>query len=189
MKLLFFSLISVASISFVACNNTSDKSPEIKTPAPVATQSNVVEAKKPTVLARVITHYLHLKNALIADDGKAAATASQEMAKALAAIDKTSFTAEQQKVFAENQDDLAEHAGHIGMTKDIEHQREHFSAMSEDVFALTKVFGSGQTLYQDNCPMFNDKKGAIWLSEVAEIKNPYYGSKMPTCGKMIQEVK
>ncbi len=189
MKLIFFSMISFASISFIACNNASNKSPEVKTSVPIEVPTAVVETKKTTAVAPIIMHYLHVKNALIADNGKEAATASQELAKALAGMDKTSFTAEQQKVVTENQDDLAENAEHIAKTTDIKHQREHFAAMSEDVFALTKVFGSGQTLYQDNCPMFNDGKGTIWLSEVAEIRNPYYGSKMLTCGKMIQEVK
>jgi hypothetical protein len=36
--------------------------------------------------------------------------------------------------------------------------------------------------------MYNDKKGAIWLSETKEIKNPYYGKKMLTCGNVKEEI-
>ena len=46
------------------------------------------------------------------------------------------------------------------------------------------TFGSKQKLYQDFCPMANDGKGAIWISEVKEIKNPYYGAEMLSCGSL-----
>ena len=45
-----------------------------------------------------------------------------------------------------------------------------------------------QTLYKDFCPMYSDGKGATWLSETKEIKNPYLGKKMPTCGSMKEEI-
>jgi hypothetical protein len=37
--------------------------------------------------------------------------------------------------------------------------------------------------------MHNNKKGAIWFSETKEIKNPYLGSKMLTCGEIQEEIK
>jgi hypothetical protein len=46
------------------------------------------------------------------------------------------------------------------------------------------MFGTKQKLYQDYCPMYNDGKGAIWISETKEIKNPFYGSQMLTCGSL-----
>ena len=85
---------------------------------------------------------------------------------------------------------MKEHAEHIGKNAGkIDHQREHFSMMSEDIYSLVKAFGGGQALYNDFCPMFNDKKGAMWLSETREIKNPYMGSKMPTCGRVDEKIQ
>ena len=37
--------------------------------------------------------------------------------------------------------------------------------------------------------MYNEGKGAIWLSETKEIKNPYLGGKMLTCGEVQEEIK
>ena len=37
--------------------------------------------------------------------------------------------------------------------------------------------------------MYNNKKGAFWLSETKEIKNPYLGKAMPTCGTIKEEIK
>jgi hypothetical protein len=37
--------------------------------------------------------------------------------------------------------------------------------------------------------MYNDGKGANWLSETKEIANPYLGKSMPTCGSVKEELK
>ena len=57
------------------------------------------------------------------------------------------------------------------------------------MYDMVKVFKPTQTLYVDHCPMYNDNKGATWLSEVKQIKNPYLGKKMPTCGSVKEEIK
>lgn len=81
-----------------------------------------------------------------------------------------------------------ENAEHIGANAGkLDHQREHFALLSKDINDLIKLFGSKQKLYQDFCPMYNNGKGAIWISEVKEIKNPYFASKMPTCSSIKKE--
>ena len=45
------------------------------------------------------------------------------------------------------------------------------------------------TLYVQKCPMANSNKGAIWISTEKEIKNPYYGDAMLTCGSVIEIIK
>jgi hypothetical protein len=37
--------------------------------------------------------------------------------------------------------------------------------------------------------MYNNNKGASWLSETKEIKNPYLGKKMPDCGEVKEEIR
>ncbi len=94
------------------------------------------------------------------------------------------------KVYEDVEDDAKEHAAHISANADkIDHQREHFETLSKDVYDLVKAFPAGQTLYQAHCPMYNDGKGAIWLSETKAIKNPYYGKKMITCGSVKETIK
>ena len=46
---------------------------------------------------------------------------------------------------------------------------------------LITLFGTNKTLYQYFCPMYNNNKGGVWLTEIKEIKNPYFGSKMLKC--------
>lgn len=112
------------------------------------------------------------------------------MTAALEQVDEGSFSAEQKKVFVEVKEDMAEHAQHIGTNADnIKHQREHFDLLSRDLYDLVKAVKPDQTLYLDYCPMYNENKGATWLSEIKEIKNPYLGGEMPKCGEVKEEIK
>ena len=55
-----------------------------------------------------------------------------------------SLSAEQMKSYMDIADDLKEHAEHIGANAGkIEHQREHFVMLSNDIADLIKTFGNG----------------------------------------------
>ena len=134
--------------------------------------------------------YRKMKNAFAKDNDNDAATAGNEMVKAFAGFNKAALTADQAKIYNDVEDDAKEHAEHIGMNAGkIAHQREHFDMLSKDIYQLVKTFGGGQKLYYDHCPMYNDGKGANWLSETKDIANPYLGKKMPTCGTVKEELK
>lgn len=135
----------------------------------------------------IIVNYLELKNALVADNTEAAASSGTKIVSALEAFDVKNYSKEEQKELNEIIEDAKEHAEHIAESA-MDHQREHFEILSKDVVDLLAITGTNKTLYQDFCPMFNDGKGAIWLSEFKEIKNPYYGSKMLTCGTVQKEM-
>ncbi len=140
-------------------------------------------------IKEVVNNYLKLKNALTKDDSKTAAIAGQAIVANLAALDANGLQATQKKAFTDVSDDAREHSEHIGNNAGkLEHQREHFAMLSKDVNDLIKAFGAGQKLYLDFCPMYDDGKGATWISETKEIKNPYYGSKMLTCGSVKKEL-
>jgi hypothetical protein len=140
-------------------------------------------------IKEVVNNYLKLKNALTKDDSKTAAIAGQAIAANLAALDANSLPAAQKKAYTDVANDAKEHSEHIGANAGkLDHQREHFDMLSKDVNDLIKTFGAGQKLYLDFCPMYNEGKGATWISETKEIKNPYYGSKMLTCGSVKKEL-
>ena len=202
MKSIIISL-AIAAITFTACNSSTDKptenkssgtdTPKVKPQTDIATATPppVAETKAAVSIKEIVTAYLQLKNAFTKDNTNDAATAGTSLENAFKTFDKTALSAEQKKVFEDVEGDAREHAEHIGKNGgNIAHQREHFVMLSKDMADLIKTFGNGgQTLYKDFCPMANDGKGAIWISEVKEIKNPYLGSKMPTCGTMKEEIK
>lgn len=156
-----------------------------------ATATQAPSVAKPAVASNeIISNYLQLKNAFTNDNTDDAAKAGKALEAAFKSFDKSALTAEQKKTYEDIEDDAREHAEHIGANAgNIAHQREHFDLLSKDMYDLVKAFGAGQTLYKDFCPMYNDNKGAIWLSETKEIKNPYLGKAMPTCGSVKEELK
>ena len=160
-----------------------------------ATPNTVVETKSETTVVttsqsafsinEIVNGYLKLKNALVKDDSKGAANASKTLYAALNNLNSNSLDAKLKKEYLDIADDAKEHAEHISDNPGkIEHQREHFAMLSKDMSDLIKTFGTTQKLYQDYCPMYDEGKNGFWISETKEIKNPYYGSQMRTCGSV-----
>lgn len=186
MKISFLSL-SLVSIVFVACNYGGSDKKVSDSATTVEKNQEMSDNKWPA--SKILSDYLMLKNALTKDDDKDAAAAASELIKALESVDKASLNAEQAKVYNDIKADAVEHAEHIASNGDnIEHQREHFDTLSQEVYELLKATGAGQKLYYANCPMYNGNKGANWISETKEIQNPYLGQAMLTCGSVIEEL-
>ncbi|CAL66218.1 MULTISPECIES: DUF3347 domain-containing protein [Christiangramia] len=135
----------------------------------------------------IIDNYLQLKNALVADDQEAAAQAGGKLVDEFENFDKSNYSSEEQQELTDIIEDAKEHAEHIAESA-IDHQREHFDILSKDVIDMIAITGTNKKLYQDFCPMYNNNKGAQWLSATKEIKNPYFGSKMMDCGNIQKEI-
>lgn len=205
MKAYIFSIILFSAVVFAACNSTGNKNEheghdmkndttqhvsatDDKDVKAVAVFFSNVDTKASSSIKEIVDHYLHIKNALSNDDAAEAASGAKAMENAIEKLDKSLLTAEQKKAYDANEAEMKEHAEHIAKNGDnIKHQRSHFVMMSEVVYDLVKNFGAGRPVYHDHCPMARDNQGAMWLSEVKEIKNPYFGSEMLKCGR-VEEV-
>jgi len=133
----------------------------------------------------VLADYFMLKDALVGDDTKKAAQAGTKLMASLKAFDTKSYTKEEQKELADIIADATEHAEHIAESA-IDHQREHFKTLSKDITDMVAITGTQVKLYEQFCPMYDG--GSAWLSMSKDIKNPYYGSKMMSCGKVQKEI-
>jgi len=159
--------------------NTTDT----ETKNAVATTKTV--AATSFTINEIVTNYLKLKNALVKDDSKGAANAGKVLYATLNILDTKSLDTKLKKEYVDIADDAKEHAAHIGDNpRKIEHQREHFAMLSKDINDLIQTFGTTQKLYQDYCPMYDEGKSGYWISESKEIKNPYFGSQMLSCGSV-----
>lgn len=190
MKNTFISIV-VVSVVCVACNNANNKTNTAKSDSSGIQQTGGKATSAGNAsIKEIVAGYLQLKNALSNDNGKEAAGSGKAITVALQKFDTTALTPVQKKIYSDVQDDIKEHAEHIGMNAEkIAHQREHFEMLSKDIYDLVKAFPTEQTLYKDYCPMYNNGKGASWISETKEINNPYLGKKMPTCGEVKEEIK
>ncbi|MFA5046048.1 MAG: DUF3347 domain-containing protein [Paludibacter sp.] len=177
--------LALAAITLAACNNKSTESKANK--AVMYTNS---DEKNLSPINELVNQYLQIKNGLANDNGTDAATAGKAFVESIAKVNTASFTTDQKKKWDDISADAKEMAEHIGANADkLEHQREHFEMLSQDIYDLVKTFGAGQVLYKDADTMYNKGKGAFWLSEIKEIKNPYMGKAMFDSGSIKEEIK
>ena len=85
---------------------------------------------------------------------------------------------------------LASLAANITATSDLKTQRTYYAALSNEMISLVKQSGIREgEIYIDFCPMALNDKGAYWLSAIKEIRNPYMGEEMLTCGEIKDTMK
>lgn len=137
----------------------------------------------------VYSGYFSLKDALVQADATAASARAKKLTEDLSAVNMGRLEHEQHLAFMKYLTILKADAERMTENKDIVKQREFFTALSQNMYELMKSIQPGYPVYLDHCPMFNGGKGANWISREAAIKNPYYGSQMMTCGKIVETLK
>ena len=136
----------------------------------------------------IIGAYLKLQDALARDDAKGAAGAGKTLHNEFNKVDPKTVEDKKRADYLDIAADAKEHAEHISHNaSDIAHQREHMAVLSKDMSDLVTAFGSETKMYQAHCPMYNEGKGAVWLSAGRDIRNPYYGEEMLSCGSIKKE--
>ena len=147
------------------------------------------QAKQSNELKGVFDNYFAVKDALVKTDGNTASTKATALLSAINAVKMETLKTEEHTVWMKVLKTLKEHTEHIADTKDPKHQRDHFDLLSENIYDLIKVSKQESPTYLLHCPMANDGKGANWLSKESVVKNPYYGSKMLSFGKVTETIK
>jgi Cu(I)/Ag(I) efflux system membrane fusion protein len=80
--------------------------------------------------------------------------------------------------------------GEMSTAGDLDAMRAGFAKLSERLVAVTRAFGPSLTgpLRVVRCPMAFGGQGALWLQRDAEVRNPYMGAAMPTCGEVLEVI-
>ncbi|MFT3750909.1 MAG: DUF3347 domain-containing protein [Agriterribacter sp.] len=189
-RLLYF----VPVILFIACGGNKAKNEK-------AVDIPVEEKKTPALsdafngsFEKVLTTYYSLRDALVAGDTAQANTASSSLITAVSEVkldelksaDTANIIIPTAKTYTEGI--ASESRGLLGES-DIEQKRKSFQMISTGLFDLVRtVRYDKQKVYMLHCPMAFNNAGADWLSNTTEIKNPYFGSKMLTCGSVADSV-
>lgn len=149
-------------------------------------QHTAHEAPASSLMSSLLTPYLGLKDALIAGDSKAANEATKKFDQALTALQAANFSKEEKAVWTSEQKKLQQATAGITAGKSIDAQRQAFDKLSRSLYTVLKASKTSDKLYYQHCPMYQDGKGAYWISREAGIKNPYYGAQMLSCGKTVE---
>ena len=141
------------------------------------------------MMKSLFEHYTHLKNALVNADVKEAQIGAQAMLDVLNKFDISKTTTDEKMILDSHLAPIKEDVSHVVENNEIAHQREHLTTLSTHIYELVKAFGVEKEVYYSYCPMANNDKGAYWVSEIKEIKNPYFGNDMLTCGEVKETIK
>lgn len=141
-------------------------------------------------LNKLVEIYLELKDALVQGDEDKAATLSKEFYAELQQIEAGQLEGEAKEFWQEKQRSLLQHSAMNTNKENLQELRENFVFLSEAMIKIVSTFGMGnEQIFVDYCPMANSDAGAYWLSEIREIRNPYYGEAMLTCGEIVAEIE
>ncbi|MEP6711472.1 MAG: DUF3347 domain-containing protein [Ferruginibacter sp.] len=161
-----------------------------KTPPPKEAKVAPITLKKHSdsfnnSINTVVTDYLGIKDAFVEADTAAAKLKAAAFILSLSNIDTVELKKDTAMVFetvlATISDVRANAASLINQT-DITEMRRDFSSLTDMMYPtfFKAIEYEGPKLYLENCPMaFNDEVPANWISNSAEIVNPYLGKKHP----------
>ena len=138
-------------------------------------------------LKQVVENYISLKNALVGDDSEKAKKSANAILQSLDQVDMKLLNQEDARVLWMNLEKKIRSASEsIASTSEITKQRIEFKTLSSDLTMAVQMFGINQKVFNQFCPMADNNNGAYWLSLEEEIRNPYFGSAMHSCGNVAE---
>ena len=142
--------------------------------AATVVQHGFAQDSTKTSSSELLQAYYQLKDNLVKSSATTTAASAGDLVKAISATDG-------QIINDKAKASLLKDAEAISQSGNLKLQRERFASLSNSMFELAKTVKlSTEPVYQQYCPM----QKASWLSKDKDIKNPYYGSAMLTCGSV-----
>jgi Cu(I)/Ag(I) efflux system membrane fusion protein len=180
-KYILIALLLGSNLAFFSsCGNKEQKAEENgakTTEAPVAASTGPNKD--------LFSAYIDVKNALIKDDASTAQAEAKDIITQLGSTKMEGLDSTKMKDWNALSKSITDNTNQIIGSADLKVQRTAFDALSKAMVLAVKNFNIPHgPAFRHYCPMAFDDKGAYWLSEVAEINNPYFGAKseMAHCG-------
>lgn len=134
--------------------------------------------------------YIPFKDKLVESNAGAAYSEAQNLLKQIESIDMGLFSGDTHEYWMNKSQQVKTSLKELKQNSSIDEIRKSFIPISENLIKIFKAFGTGSNkAYVQFCPMANQKIGAFWLSTDKQIKNPFYGSMMLTCGETRDTIK
>ena len=134
----------------------------------------------------VLSTYFGLKDAFVNSDVEAVKAGAYEMLEEVKSL-KTNYLGAMEISLV---NEMTEMLQAIFENDVLENQRDHFIILSKNMVAFASNLDELQTpVFVQRCPMANTNQGADWLSLSEEVRNPYYGEAMLTCGEVTSVLK
>ena len=149
-----------------------------------------VDAKFQQQLKSVFTAYVSLKDAFVSSDVSQVKAQAATTSIAVNNVDMKLLSGVAHNDWMTYLSPIQSALKDIEATDDIEAQRKAFSTLSDHLYKSIEAFGlGGKEAFYEFCPMAFNNEGAYWLSEQEQIRNPYFGDAMLTCGQVKEKLK
>lgn len=190
MNKLFTLCVAIAILGITACQ---DKKSKPTKDVPKTSPISLLNEEGTMKLVNMLMKYYELKNALVKSDGTEASIAAEKLALLTTDVQVFSFSDSAMNTqIGAPLDTIQKQALFISQTHpaDVEAMRISFEFISNNIFdVMKKTEMKNANIYRQFCPMAFNDKGAFWLSEESEIKNPYFGKKMLSCGEVTDSLQ
>jgi len=194
LHLIFFA----ASLSIISCNtNTNNNTKNTSDSAAVSTASTTAPKSKLNAagtqkLTTMLADYYGLKNAMLALNATTTDSFAKKLSASTADMQAYATTDTASKLISPYLDSMNTGLQQIMAIKDpsCKQQQVPFNKVSDQLFAILKKTDlRNANIYLQHCPMALEEKGAHWLSNETEIKNPYFPKTMIDCGDLEDSLK
>ncbi len=173
-------------------NDVSTKKSDDMSNMIMVDKSNI-DAKFKKQLGQVIATYIKLKDALVNDNATRAQREAQLVKKSLDNVDMLLLLGDAHNVWMQSLNPIKAAVTKIQNSKEIGIQRAAFLIVGKSLSDAIKTLGieteNKQPLYLEFCPMADNNNGGFWLSYDKEIKNPFFGKAMLSCGEVKEVYK
>jgi membrane fusion protein, copper/silver efflux system len=141
-------------------------------------------------LAKILQGYFQLQTALATDELAAAQDAVRELGQTVEGVSDDELSEATRHAWHRERDNLHKILSELGEQEELNELRGMFSSLSGEMEAVVHRFGAGEAgpIYRVHCPMAMENRGAWWLQQSEEIRNPYFGSTMLRCHDRLEKI-
>lgn len=159
------------------------------TNASTSAQKFSIPENAKAAIVPLFNSYFKMKSALVNDDVESAKEAGHAIRTALREVDMNLFKGNAYTFWMQQKTALKNELQDLEGNSNIEAVRMNFIEISKSMIAIAESFGPLATaIYIQHCPMAYSNQGADWLSREKEIRNPYFGASMLTCGEVTKTI-
>ncbi|HUU04400.1 MAG TPA: efflux RND transporter periplasmic adaptor subunit [Patescibacteria group bacterium] len=136
---------------------------------------------------RVAQAYFSIQDAFSRDNLENAQKAAADLLRELATADMKLLKGETHLQWMKLEARITKSTQDLKSAKDIEAARSSFENLTEPITTAIAEFGGGKkAVYRFHCPMAFDNKGAYWLQDHQQTRNPYFGASMLSCQDSVE---
>ncbi|WP_026260067.1 DUF3347 domain-containing protein [Segetibacter koreensis] len=172
-------------IFFAACGGEDKKAEETKKSEPLAQSENSTSFNNK--FTALLNNYYRLKDAFVASNDTMAASQAKALMTSADSLNLQEVKADSSIIEMAKQylGSISSEAKALVAEPNLEAKRKSFQMISDNMYDLVRtVHFDKDVVYHQFCPMAFNDAGAYWLSQTTDIKNPYFGKKMLTCGEV-----